>query len=518
MNLFNFMNPNILIIPFFLAFIFSVLARNEKTVRLSSLFFSLLGGAALIVYAAPFVFHLQEKWVSAWWALDSLSGLMVILIALVYIFSLVISVRYIGHEYEEKIIIFSQYKMYFALFQLFVLCMILTVLTNNSLILWLSLEGTTLFSTFLVGLYRKNKTSIEAAWKYMILCSTGISLGLVGILLFSYGAHVGGLTEGNIFLLNHLAENAHLIPLNIVKLAFVFLFIGFGTKVGLAPMHTWLPDAHSKAPSPISAIFSAVLLNVALYAILRFKFITDSAFLDSNWTNYLFLTFGFFSIILATFMMLVQSNYKRMLAYSSVEHMGIILFSLGLSPLGAVAGVMHMIGHTFTKSALFFGAGEILIKWKTTKVAKIKNMLKYSRYTSILFIIGIVFIIALPPSALFVSEYGMLAQTILLHPVIALVFFVALGIIAYAMLALTIGMIFKTEEEENAEQTRLRQTSSAESYGGSKGFGVAREQWNITHSIIVIELLAVVFLAWWFTTGNASSVIGEIVRTFLYSK
>ena len=481
-----------------LAFIFSMLAKNEKTLRLNNMVFSILGGVALIFYASPFIFHFQNKWMNSWWMMDSFSAMMVVLIAIIYIFSIIVSLRYIGHEYKEKIITLSQYKMYFSLFQLFALCMIVTVMTNNSLVLWLALEGTTLFSTFLVGLYRK-KTSIEAAWKYMILCSTGISLGLVGILLLSYGAHVGGVGEGNIFLLNYLADNAQLIPENIIKLAFIFLFIGFGTKVGLVPMHTWLPDAHSKAPSPVSAIFSAVLLNVALYAILRFKFIADSSFLDPSWTNNLFLIFGFLSILLSAFMMLIQSNYKRMLAYSSIEHMGIILFSIGLSPLGAVAGVMHMIGHTFTKSALFFGAGEILIQWKTTKVSKIKNMFEYSKYTSILFILGIVAIIAIPPSALFVSEYVIFTQAIFLYPVISIWIFIALGIIAYSMLALTIKMIF-TAEEKSAENK------------------MKKEKWNVTHTIIVIEMLIVIFLAWWLTTISASNAIRNIVESFLFIK
>ncbi|MDO9230907.1 MAG: proton-conducting transporter membrane subunit [bacterium] len=492
------MNPNILIIPFILAFIFSVVAKNEKVARLSNLVFSLIGGSALIFYATSFLIFSQNKLISSWWRMDDFSALMVILIAIIYIFCVIISFRYIGHEYEEKIITLYQYKLYFALFQLFALCMILVIFTNNSLLLWLALEGTTLFSTFLVGLYRK-KTSIEAAWKYMILCSTGISLGLVGILLLSYGAHVGGVAEGNIFLLNHLADNAQLIPKNIIKLAFIFLFIGFGTKVGLAPMHTWLPDAHSKAPSPISAIFSAVLLNVALYAILRFKFITDSAFMDASWTNNLFLIFGFCSVILAAFMMLIQTNYKRMLAYSSIEHMGIILFSLGLSPIGAVAGVMHMIGHTFAKSALFFGAGEILIRWKTTKISKIKNMFKYARYTSILFILGIVAIIAIPPSALFVSEYGMFAQAIIFHPVASLFLFIALSIIAYAMLSISIRMIFDTEEEVSENK-------------------LGKEKWNITHTIIVLEICVLIFLAFWFTTGNAMEITNNIVKDFLFIK
>jgi hydrogenase-4 component F len=484
--------------PFFAAFLWAISMKTEKAVRSGSLFLSLLCGLALIFYAWPFAMGFQDKWSDAWWALDGFSALMTILIASIYIFSIIISVRYIGHELKEKIITLGQYKMYFALFQLFVLCMILTVLTNNVLLLWLSLEGTTLFSTFLVGLYRK-KTSMEAAWKYMILCSTGISLGLVGILLFSYGAHVGGVPESNIFMLDHLAANAALIPSNIIKLAFIFLFIGFGTKVGLVPMHSWLPDAHSKAPSPISAIFSAVLLNVALYAILRFKFIADSAFFDPSWTNGLFLIFGFLSVMLAAIMMLIQSNYKRMLAYSSIEHMGIILFSIGLSPIGAVAGVMHMIGHTFTKSALFFGAGEILIQWKTTKISKIKNMFEQSKYTSVLFILSIVGIIAIPPSALFISEYGMFAQAIILHPAASILLFIALAIIAYAMLALTVEMIFTVEEKGEKEN-------------------IKKERWNVTHTIIVLEIVIIICLAGWFTTGGGVDTITNIVGSFLFIK
>lgn len=446
-----------------------------------------------------FLFFSQEKIAGSWWQVDSFSALMLALISIIYVFSTIVSVRYISHEFSEKIIDFSEYKRYFALFQLFVLFMTLTVLVNNTLLLWLFLEGTTLSSAFLVGLYHK-KISMEAAWKYMVICSIGISLGLVGILLLSYGAHIGATVSGNIFLFDNLAQNAGFIPQELLKLGFIFLFIGFGTKVGLAPMHTWLPDAHSKAPSPISAIFSAVLLNVALYAILRFKFIIDSAFLDSSWTNNLFLIFGLFSIALSTFMMLIQTNYKRMLAYSSIEHMGIIVFSLGLSPLGAVAGVMHMIGHTFAKSLLFFGAGEILLRWKTTKVFKIKNMFKCARYTSIIFILGIVAIIAIPPSALFVSEYAMFSQAVSLHPLISIFLFIFLGIIAYAMLSLTVNMVFDVEEDDKNENR------------------IKKEKWNIVHTVMVVELLVLAFLAWWLTTDNAMSLIGNVTSNFLFTK
>lgn len=491
------MNPIILFVPFVLASLSAVLLRTKKEVQNINLLLSLIGGGALVLYALPFVLHLREKQISYWWMIDSFSALIVTLIAFVYVLSVLVGVRYIGHEYEERIITLHQYKIFFSLFQLFALCMLITVLTNNSLLMWLALEGTTLFSTFLVGLYRK-RTSIEAAWKYMIVCSTGISLGLVGILLLGYGAHVGGVDGKDIFLLSSLMENAQVIPENIVKLSFIFLFIGFGTKVGLAPMHTWLPDAHSKAPSPISAIFSAVLLNVALYSILRFKFITDFAFSDPAWTNKLFLIFGFASIVLAALMMLIQVNYKRMLAYSSIEHMGLITFALGLSPVGAAFGVMHMIGHTFAKSSLFFGAGEILIRTKTTKITNIHDMLARASYTSVLFIFGILFIVAMPPSVLFISEYGMFAQAMALYPKTALVLFIALGVIAYAMLLLTITMIFAKKEEEAIKYNK--------------------ERWNITHTVIVVEFAILLFLGYWLTTPQGIDIINAIVADFLFIK
>lgn len=491
------MNPIILSIPFLLAATGSAILKTKKGVQINNIFFTILSGLVLITQTLPFVFHLKEKQFSHWWMIDSFSALIVMLISFVYATSVLVAIRYIGHEYEKKIINLHQYKIFFTLFQLFVLSMVVTVLTNNSLLMWLALEGTTLFSTFLVGLYRK-KTSIEAAWKYMILCSTGISLGLVGILLLSYGAHVAGVKSDEIFLINSLMENSSVIPENIIKLSFIFLFIGFGTKVGLVPMHTWLPDAHSKAPSPVSAIFSAVLLNVALYAILRFKFIVDSAFLDSGWTDKLFLVFGFLSVIFSALMMLIQINYKRILAYSSIEHMGLILFSLGLSPMGATFAVMHMIGHTFAKSSLFFASGEILIKWKTTKIPKIKNMLSQSKYTSILFILGILAIVAMPNSALFVSEYGMFSQVITQYPKTAMALFVALGVIAYAMLSLTINMIFAKEDN-----------------GGLKN---KDEKWNITHTIISLELLVLLALVLWFTSSYGIKVIDAIVRDFLFIK
>jgi hydrogenase-4 component F len=491
------MNLIVFLIPFLFASLFSGLAKTEKGIRTSSLVFSIIGSAMLFVYALPFALKIWEKQVSDWWMIDSFSALNVLLVAFVYLASVLVALRYVGHEHEERLIDLKQYRLFFVLFHLFALSMLITLLANSSLLLWLALEGTTLFSTFLVGLYRK-RTSIEAAWKYMIICTTGISLGLVGILLLSYGAHVSGIEGGQIFLLSSLAESAEYIPENIIKLSFVFIFIGFGTKVGLAPLHNWLPDAHSKAPSPVSAIFSAVLLNVALYAILRFKFIADSAFFDSTWTNNLFLIFGFISVALSALMMLIQVNYKRMLAYSSIEHMGLILFSLALSPVSAVFGLMHLIGHTLTKSSLFFGAGEILIKTKTTKASNLKDMFARAKYTSILFVLGILGIVAMPFSVLFVSEYGMLSQAIILYPKTALALFVFLGVIAYAMLRLTMSMLLAKKKGESIRYQA--------------------EKWNLTHSIIAFELCLVFILSFVFTSESGYALVQAIATDILFIK
>ncbi len=474
----------------------AIFLKKEKEILLSTWVFALLGSLSMFSISLPVLLHLAENWHDQIWLLDGFSALMATLVTFVYLMAALVSVRYIGHEYEEKIITLADLKLYFALFHVFALCMVLTVIANNTLLLWMALEGTTLSSTFLVGLYRK-KTSAEAAWKYIIICSTGISLGLLGILLFGYGLVVGGLKEEGIFTLTALFQNAHLISPEIVKWAFVFLFIGFGAKLGIVPMHIWLADAHSNAPSPISGLFSGILLNIALYGIIRFRFITDLALGSSDWSGRLFLFFGFISILVPAFMMLVQKNYKRMLAYSSVEHMGLINFALALSPLGALAAVMHMIGHTLTKSMLFFGAGEILTNYKTTQTEQVKNLLKRAPYTAVLFLLGILAIVALPPSILFVSEYTIFTAAFAMHPILALLIFLALSVIAYAMLHSTISMFFPAIGSEDEPAPK-------------------KEKWNVTHWVMTLQLILIVSLTFFFSSGNGLAFLDSIAKDAIY--
>ena len=480
---------------FILGSLSAIFAKDEKYIRIFSIFFASLGAALVWLHVLPVLLGLTSAWHDSLCLIDGFSALMATLVAFVYLMATIIASRYIGHEHKEGVLTLKDMRLYFALAHIFALCMVLTVTANNTLLLWIALEGTTLASTFLVGLYRR-KSSVEAAWKYIIICSTGISLGLVGILLLSYGAHLGGVSGADMFMLTSLGKNAALIPGEIVRLAFVFLFVGFGAKVGFAPMHTWLPDAHGNAPSPVSAMFSGILLNVALYAIVRFKFIADSALGQSDWTSHLFLFFGALSIVVPAFMMLAQNNYKRMLAYSSVEHMGIISFAISLSPLGMVASLIHMVGHTLTKSLLFFGAGEILLKYKSTKTEKVRSLSKYMPYTATLFLLGILAIIALPPSALFVSEFAIFTSAFAIHPVIALVIFASLSIIAFSMLRSTLSMFSNAAEGDKLP--------------------AKKEAWNVTHAIMTIQLIALVSFGLWVSSKQGFDFMGAIAKGETY--
>ncbi|MFA7209527.1 MAG: proton-conducting transporter membrane subunit [Parcubacteria group bacterium] len=466
--------------------------KSEKNIRLSSVWIAVLGGLAVFNLSFPVLFFAEPAWSDSWWMIDSFSALMASLIAFVYMASMFVSYRYIGYEYRENILNVSQVKTYFSLISLFALSMLAVVFFNNTILVWLALESTTLFSTFLVGLYKK-RTSVEAAWKYIILCSTGITLGFAGVLLANYAGHLLG-DESNFSSMTFLTDNAGSLDPNILRWAFVFIFVGFGTKIGLVPMHTWLPDAHSKAPSPISALFSGVLLNVALYVVIRFKHIVDGSLGQPDWTNRFFLIFGLMSIVLPALAMLIQNNYKRALAYSSIEHMGLISLAVALSPLGLVAAFIHMIGHTFTKSALFFGAGEFLLKWKTTKIEKVKGAMKYAPYSSALFLLGVLAIIAVPPSVLFASEFILFSRMFFAHWPLAVFVLVMLSLVAFAMLRLSLMLVFGSED----------------------GKKMKVEKWNITHTVMAVEL-AFVFSAPFFLTSPAGlAFVESLVKTVSY--
>ena len=290
--------------------------------------------------------------IGGWFVIDPLAAIFVALIGLVGLLTGLYAVAYVRHDVAHGELTPSKHKLFFAFFQFFVFTMMLAVTSNNIVLTWVAVEATTLGSAFLVGLYGR-RSSLEAAWKYVIICTVGVAFGLYGtVLTFADGAAAFGDPEKAVFWTSLTAEAARLDPM-LAKIAFVFVLIGFGTKAGLFPMHGWLPDAHSEAPSPVSALLSGVLLKCALFVVIRYLAVTSRA-VGPEFPQMLLLALGFLSVTVAVFLFLVQKDLKRKLAYSSVEHVGLIAIGLGFGgPLGVGAALLHAINHSFAKSLIF---------------------------------------------------------------------------------------------------------------------------------------------------------------------
>jgi len=293
--------------------------------------------------------------------IDGLNFIQVALISIVSLIVAVYSQKYMMHELKEAEINQSQVRLYYLLYNLFVFSMMVVAVAENIILMWIGLEATTLSTAFLIGSNR-HKLSLEAAWKSIIICSVGIGIGLIGIIFFLFST---GSSSNSMLSVAYLMDNYSFINPDIAKYAFGFMFVGIATKAGLAPMHTWLPDAHSESPSSISAMMSGVLLNLALYFIIRFYLILKDVPGLEN-IRYMFLAFGFFSLFIASFSIIRQKNYKRLLAFSSVENIGIIAIGIGVgSNLALYGALLHSIIHAFGNTSLFLISGNILPAFKT---------------------------------------------------------------------------------------------------------------------------------------------------------
>jgi hydrogenase-4 component F len=283
--------------------------------------------------------------------------------------------------------------------------MLAAVTTDNVAVMWVAIEATTLASAVLIPL-RVSKASVEASWKYVLIGSVGIALAFVGTVV-AYFDFVGrtGLQRADALNWSALLAAGPGMHPQVVQLAFVFLLVGYGTKAGLAPMHTWLPDAHSEAPPPLSAMMSGVLLAVALYAIVRWKTVVHAA-AGGPYADRLLITLGVASLAVAVFSLVVQRQYKRLLAYSSVEHTGLMCLALGLGPLGAFGAMLHLVNHTVAKSMMFFLSGRILDRYRTADVARVSGLLTAMPVTGGLFAVGTLALMGLPPFGLFLSKFA----------------------------------------------------------------------------------------------------------------
>ena len=294
------------------------------------------------------------------------------------------------------------YRFYHTFFHLFTFSMFLVILSNNIAFMWVAMELSTLTSVILVALYQTHE-ALEAAWKYLILCGTGIGLALLGTVIVYFTAHPY-LPDDQGLLWTSLVTQAPLFSTKLLAIAFVFLFIGYGTKVGFFPLPNWLPDAQAEGPAPISALLSGLLLNVALLAILRFKLILSHTSIAS-FATYLFLIFGVVSLLFSAFSLLRQHKLKRLFAYSSIEHMSLISIALGIgTPLAYIAGFLHILMHSLGKTAAFFGSGSIIQRFHTQNINQLKGLSVLIPWNTWGLLFSSFAILGLPPSGLFLSE------------------------------------------------------------------------------------------------------------------
>jgi hydrogenase-4 component F len=299
----------------------------------------------------------------------------------------------------------AQLRRYQLLINLFIFSMLLAVSANNVAIMWVALEATTIFSAMLIPLTR-GKSSVEASWKYILIGSVGIALAFAGTVLgyFDFVTLTG--RAENALNWPVLLRNAPAMHPEVMKLAFVFLLVGYGTKAGIAPMHTWKPDAYGEAPPALAALMSSALFAVAMYAILRWKVVADAAIKD-HYADNLLLTLGLLSLAIAAFSVAQSRNYKRMLAYSSVEHTGLICFGLGLGAAGVFAALLHLVNHTAAKSLMFFLAGDIERKYGSSAIKQARGLLTVAPWTGGLFAAGLLALVGLPPFGMFISEFAL---------------------------------------------------------------------------------------------------------------
>ena len=436
----------ILIIPAVSAALLAFLPDDRTTARLN-----VLGTLLTLICAVTLFFARPEP--SSFLIVDDVNVVFIVLNTFVGFTTSVFSGTYISHELEIGRLTPAYLRFYHAMYQTLMFAMNLALLANNVGLMWVAVELATLTTVLMVGIYRTHE-ALEAAWKYFILGSVGIALALFGtILVYLSAASVLG--EGlQAMAWSVLVQHADAFDPALLNLAFVFLLLGYGTKVGLAPLHAWLPDAHAEGPTPISAVLSGLLLNVALFAVLRFKMVM-AANHQALAPGPLMVTLGLVSVVFAAFMLYRRDDIKRMFAYSSIEHMGIISFAFGIGgPLANFAGLLHMSMHSLTKSAIFFAVGHIAQVKGTQKMADIRGLTTSHPVLGWGLVLGVVAIVGLPPMGIFMSEFLILTSTFARAPALAITLglglLVALGALLYRLNGLAFGEAHGSEAPARA--------------------------------------------------------------------
>ncbi|MDP3860905.1 MAG: hydrogenase 4 subunit F [Phaeovulum sp.] len=432
-----FANPAyaILAIPAASAVLLALLPGYRLTARLNVL------ASFLTLLSALSLFVVERAPPGPYLLIDDLNIVFVVLNTFVGFTAASFSASYINHELETGRLTPTYLRFYHGMYQLMMFGMNLALLSNNIGLMWVAIEVATLTTVLMVGIYRTH-AALEAAWKYFILGSVGIALALFGTILVYLAAQpvLGEGAESMIW--TSLIARAGEFDPAILNLAFVFLLLGYGTKVGLAPLHAWLPDAHAEGPTPISAVLSGLLLNVALYAVLRFKMLI-ATHPEALAPGPLMVSMGLLSVIFAAFMLYRRRDIKRLFAYSSIEHMGIIVFAFGMGgPLANFAGLLHMVMHSLTKSAIFYSVGHVAQIKGTQQIDGIKGLTQSHPVLGWGLALGVLAIAGMPPFGVFMSEFLVVTSTFARAPVLALLLVFGLLVAFGALLMRLSGFIF----------------------------------------------------------------------------
>lgn len=425
--------------------------------------------------------------------LDALSIIVLDIVVIIGLMTSVYSVGYLEEELKHGKIDADKLRVYYILMYTFIFTMLLAVTVKNIGIMWVAIEATTLASAFLVGFYN-GRDSIEAAWKYIIICSVGIAIALLGIIFLQFSS-IGVLDSSQFLDWTAMMNKATELNGATLRLAFVFIVIGFGTKAGLAPMHTWLPDAHSQAPSPISTLMSGVLLNGAMYGIIRVVAIINHSFGSSVFAGRIMIALGVLSVITAAIFIFTQKDYKRLLAYSSIEHMGIIAIAIGFfTPLSIFGGLLHMINHSFTKSTLFLSSGNILLKYHTKEISKIKGVLKCLPVTGTVFLLGLFAIGGAPPFSVFVSEFVVISAIFQDHNFLVGGALIMLLALIFTGIVLTMFKLF---------------------YGNIQPEEISPGEINIPGVAVIVVLLGIITITGFYIPNGLKELIDHAVKIII---
>lgn len=484
----------LLVLPILMVFLFMILKERRLIYGLSILASSILLIVSLYLTKNVILFgKVNYSALGGFFYIDSLSIIVLDIIIILGFLVSVYSAGYLEEDLKQGKIDQKRLRLYYILLYAFIFTMILSLTVKNMGIMWVAIEATTLASAFLVGFYN-NKESIEAAWKYVIICSVGIALAFLGI-IFLHLSSSGVLSEAQFLDWTALLNQAEALKSSTLRLSFIFILVGFGTKAGLAPMHTWLPGAHSQAPSPISALLSGVLLNSAMYGIIRTVAIVNKNLNSSIFTGNLLMAMGILSISIAAVVIITQKEYKSLLAYSSIEHMGIIAFALGIfTPASIFGALFHMINHSFTKSMLFFATGNILQKYHTGRISKIKGVLIALPVSGTAFLLGLIAIAGTPPFSIFTSEFSVVAATFKSGRLIVGAIFILLLAIVFAGIVFNMFSMF---------------------YGENSGQKSTPGETNLPGAIAILLLLILIFITGFYLPLEIKELIYSAQRIIM---